>query len=186
MRRATRGGSRRADGGIRKERRRAMRWAGWSAIAVTLSGVTLWVAGCEMELEPRIDDAQAVEWVEYVSEELGVRLEHPAHWRVEESGNTIRFVGDVATAMRVTLVDPEEARERGLWGRSEIVRIDTAGVLAWRFYRYRHYDGPVYVPTLAFVVRHRGKELGIEFRTRSADAGEVEKRVLATVRLIGE
>lgn len=73
-----------------------------------------------------------------------------------------------------------------MWGRSEVVRVDTTGVLAWRFYRYRHYDGPVYVPTLAFVVRHGEKELGIEFRTRSEEPGEVEDRILRTVRLLVE
>jgi hypothetical protein len=86
-----------------------------TGVAIAVAVVTL--ATCEQGLEPTIVDVESVEWVEYVSEALGVRLEHPARWRVEESGNTIRFAGEVATAMRVTLVSAEEARDRGLWGR---------------------------------------------------------------------
>lgn len=146
--------------------------------------VAVWtLATCEQDIEPMIADVDAVEWVAYENRELGIRLEHPARWRVEAGATSIRFEGEVATAMRVTLIEASEAEDRGLWGRTPVVRVDTAGVLAYRFYRYRHYDGPAYVPTLAFVVPHRGVELGVEFRTRSEEPGPVEHRILGSLRL---
>jgi len=145
--------------------------------------VTVWTfASCEQRVEPSRDPA-TVEWVEYSNDQLGLSLEYPAVWSVEVQGNSIRFEGSVATAMRVTLASADEAAHRGLWGRTSVVRVDTIGETGFRFYRYRHYDGPVYVPTLAFVVAQRGLELGIEFRTGAAEPDALERRILESVRL---
>jgi hypothetical protein len=149
-----------------------------AALAVTVGTF----ASCEQRIEPALDPA-AVEWVEYTNEAFGLSLEYPAAWAVEVQDNSIRFEGSVATAMRVTLAGEDEAADRGLWGRTAAVRVETVGDTRFRFYRYRHYDGPAYVPTLAFVVAHRGQELGIEFRTRAEEPDAVERRILGSVRL---
>lgn len=159
-----------------------LRTAAAPGVAAAL-GVTVWTsAGCEQRVEPVLDPA-SVEWVEYSNDELGVSLAYPAVWSVEVQGNSIRFEGSVATAMRVTLASAEEASHRGLWGRTSVVRVDTIGETGFRFYRYRHYDGPTYVPTLAFVVSQRGLDLGIEFRTRADEPDALERRILESVRL---
>lgn len=139
-------------------------------------------AACEQRVVLPIDPA-SVTWQTYDADDLGVRLEHPTAWVPVARGNTVAFQGARATAMRITLADRGEAEKRGLWGRTPVVRVDTIGGLSFAFYRYRHYDGPSYVPTLAFVVGHRGLELGVEFRTHAEEPGDAERHVLESLRL---
>lgn len=151
------------------------------AHALTLLAL-LTAAGCQQRLADDVDP-DAVEWVPYRNDALGVAFEHPSTWTPDQRGSSIALRDAHATAMRVTLVDREEAVGRGLWGRTPLVRVDTIGGLSFAFYRYDHYDGPTYVPTLAFVGRHRNRELGVEFRTRRPAPDATELRILATLRL---
>ncbi len=142
----------------------------------------LTAAGCEQRIEEPLDPAD-VRWTTYTNDAYGITFEHPSVWAVVQRGNSIVLQGNRATAMRVTLADRREAERRGLWGRTPVVREERLGEHAFAFYRYRHYDGPSYVPTLAFVTPHREVELGVEFRTGATEPSEVERRVLSSLRL---
>jgi len=154
-----------------------MDWPGWPAIAAVLV-----LAACEQKVEVQLDPG-VVEWVTYRSDELGISFEHPEQWVAARHGNSIALEGDRATAVRVTVTSSDEARRRGLWGRTPIVRTERVGGLEYDFYRYRHYDGPVYVATLAFVTEYGGLDVGVEFRTRAEEPGPVERRILESLKL---
>lgn len=154
-----------------------------AAHAFPLLSMLLTAVACEQRRFAEPVDATAVAWTPYRSERLGVEFRYPSTWQTREGGDGIALRDAHATAMRLTVADRAEAKHRGLWGRTPAVRIDTIGDLSFAFYRYDHYDGPFYVPTLAFVVPHRNGELGIEFRTRAPDLDEAQRRILASVRL---
>jgi len=143
------------------------------------------ICACEQPVPDPVDPSR-VEWSPYGNEDLGFRLEVPAHYEIHADGDGVVFTDDGRTALRVTHADRTEARNRGLWAQVDPTEAREYGETAGQFYRYRHYDGPTYVPTLAYVVRHRGKDLGVEFRTRRSDLDPVHEHVLATLELIEE
>jgi len=119
----------------------------------------------------------------YANDALGFSFEYPARYTILVQGNSIAFQDSGNTALRVTLASRPEATNRGLWGRNDPFASTEFGGPRGQLYRYDHWDGPSYVPTLAFVVPHRQLELGIEFRTNETDLAPVHRRVLQSLRL---
>lgn len=156
---------------------------------ITVARRWIWVAtgvaifGCEQPVPDPLDP-DGVGWSLYANEKLGFRLEAPDHYEVRAEGNSVVFVDGGRTALRVTHADRTEARNRGLWAQVDPLEGREYGETKGQFYRYRHYDGPLYVPTLAYVVRHRGMDLGVEFRTRQEELDLVHERVLETLELM--
>lgn len=151
---------------------------GWCLAAVAA------LMACEQPVPDPLDP-DGLDWTSYANDDLGFRMEAPARYRVRVEGNSVVFADGNRTAVRVTHADRSEARNRGLWAQVEPLEQREYGRTTGRFYRYKHWDGPSFVPTLAYVVRHRGKELGIEFRTRQDDLDDVHQHVLETLELIG-
>ncbi len=119
-------------------------------------------------------------WKPVVSERLGVRLRVPSVFDVVEEGDNLllRYHG---TPARLILATPDEAARRGLWttvAPGEAVRI--AGRDGHR-YVYNHHDGPFYSHTIAYVFSHRGRQLGIEFRTDADVLDAVQAEMLASL-----
>ncbi len=147
-------------------------------VLVALGASLLGAFSCESRVSPPLLPDE-VSWSTYTSAELGFSIRHPDLWTPRFERGSVIFQDAVATPMRITLVEPEGARKRGLWGRDPAVRQETKGAV----YRYLHYDGPFYVPTLAFVVPHRGRDLGVELRTRNQDLDEVQRAVVDSLEL---
>ncbi len=147
--------------------------------------VAVLALGCRQPVPPQLDpELTALE--KYHSYDLGISISHPARYRVVEDRNSLILSDGGLTAIRVTLASRAEARNRGLWAHSDPVGNVGFGSTTGEFYRYRHWDGPSWVPTLAYVVDHRGLELGVEFRTLAQEFDAVHRQVLQSLELSDE
>jgi hypothetical protein len=144
-----------------------------------LAAMTLTGLGCKVE---PIDLPLAHGWRSYENPGLGVALDVPDFFEVHEYGSGVLFRLHGANAVLLRFVDAAEARQRGLWVGTAPAGPITLGGRAGERYVYKHGDGPVYSVTEAYVIPYRGKQLGLEFRTRG-DA-EVRQRMLASLRLL--
>lgn len=155
-----------------------LRPAGVLAAALWLS---LAVAGCRVE---PIELPAAQAWRSYENPALGVALDIPDFFTIEEYDQGAMFRIHGANAVLLRFVDAAEAKHRGLWVGSPAAGPIHLGGRTGKRYVYRHGDGPVYSITEAYVVPHRGKELGLEFRTRGDAA--VRERMLASFRFLDQ
>jgi hypothetical protein len=119
----------------------------------------------------------------YTSGPLGVTLEVPDFLQAEEIGDSMvvfRYEGRNAALLR--WFDEQEGRRRGIWyGHPPAGHVMLAG-RPGLLYHYEHDDGPIWDLTDAYVVPYRGKQLGLEFRTRHDAA--VRERMLRTFRFV--
>lgn len=143
------------------------------------------VLGCRQPVPPQMDP-QLTALTQYHSDDLGISISYPARYRAVEDGNSLILSDGGLTAIRVTLASRAEARNRGLWAHNDPVGSVGYGTTRGEFYRYRHWDGPSWVPTLAYVVDHRGLELGVEFRTLAHEFDAVHRQVLQSLELADE
>ncbi len=143
------------------------------------------LAGCRQPVPPQLDFDQTRFEVTR-SDELGLSVEHPARYRATLDGNSLILSDGGLTAVRLTLATRAEARNRGLWAQADPVGDTGFGGTRGTWYRYRHWDGPSWVPTLAYVVPHRGLELGVEFRTTAHEFDAVHRHILASLELSDE
>lgn len=150
-------------------------------IPVLLIAVAVMMFGCAAPVPE--DLAADTPLTPYASESLGFRFEYPPRYTIYFQGNSIAFQDAGNTAIRITLTTREGATNRGLWGRNEPVVSTAFGGTQGHVYHYEHWDGPSYVPTIAFVVPHRQLELGVEFRTQAPELTALHRRVLETLRL---
>ena len=156
----------------------ALGWVVWIALTAIL------ISACEQPVPDPLD-RDKVEWTTYANRALGFRLDIPTSYDVRVDGNSVVLSDNGRTAVRVTHTDREEARNRGLWAQVDPKEDREYGDVSGRYYVYNHWDGPSYVPTLAWVVPHKGKELGVEFRTTEADLNPVHERMLESLELMG-
>jgi hypothetical protein len=141
--------------------------------------VTAFVPCCHVA---PIDLPVATSWRTYENAQLGVALELPDFFSVKEyeGGAIFRIQGTNAVLLR--FVDRDEAKRRGLWVGSAPAGAITLGGRPGLRYVYEHGDGPVASVTEAYVIPYRGKELGLEFRTRNDAA--VRERMLGSLRIL--
>ena len=113
---------------------------------------------------PALDE---VRWATYTNAEVGYTLEYPDFYRIDDRGKPkdVMFRFDGYPVLVINWVSEKEGRSRGLWPGHEPVRTVELAGLEGKKYIYRHYDGPFSMRTISFVVEHRGRLLGIEFRT---------------------
>ena len=134
---------------------------------------------------PEAPDASSVEWARYDNPVVGFSMEYPDSYAVDEEadGLGVIFRHDGYPVIAIRHVDERESDRRGLWGDHEPVdAIELAGRRGKR-YDYNHSDGPFYMRTVSYVVAHRGKFLGVEFRTNLDRPDAIQQRVLDSIRL---
>lgn len=149
-------------------------WTALGALALT---------ACEQPVPDPLDE-DSVEWTTYTNRTLGFSLDIPASYDIEVDDNSVVLSDDGHTAVRVTHADREEARNRGLWAQVEPREEREYAGRTGQYYVYKHWDGPSYVPTLAWVVRHQGKDLGVEFRTTEVEMNDVHEHMLKSLDLM--
>lgn len=150
-------------------------------VLVALALLSTSLAGCRVE---PIELPPAKSWRTYESPALGVALEVPDFFAIKEYDHGALFRLHGANAVLLRFVDPAEAKRRGLWVGTPPAGPIQLGGRAGQRYVYPHGDGPVYSVTEAYVVPHRGKELGLEFRTRGDAA--IREHMLASFRFLDE
>jgi hypothetical protein len=99
-----------------------------------------------------------------------------------QNGRSVLFRHDGYPVLSISFVDEYEGDSRGLWvGHESVGSIRLAGRDGKR-YVYRHYDGPSYMRTVSYVVEHRDRWLGLEFRTELEEADPLQQRILESFR----
>lgn len=123
-------------------------------------------------------------WQSYTRPDIGFTIDVPAGFEAEQVGDDTVFRYQGFPVLRVLLVDAEAARTRGLWVTSKPVgQAQVAGQTA-EVYAYDHQDLFTYTHTLAYVLPHGDKQLGIEFRTASDTLDATEQRILNSFQFI--
>ena len=138
------------------------------------------LAACQGEAPPA-PDAASVQWRDYHAAELGVSLRVPSTFDVDEHGAEVAFRSEGPTAIRLVWVTEEEADDRGLWAGHDGQRAAVGG-REGMVYDYEHRDFERKSRTIAYVVPHRGRLLGVEFRTDDAELPGVYRTVVESVR----
>jgi len=123
-------------------------------------------------------------WREFRDPVLGVTLEIPDDYGILPVPEGISFfVPDVGTAAVLRpAATVDEERHHFAVGDTPLGTVMVAGRPAEHF-RYRHFDGPIYCVTDAYVIPHGGRRIALEFRTIRGDA--VKRHVLASMRFTG-
>ena len=121
-------------------------------------------------------------WHVYTSPALHVAVDVPDYMETVEGGEgmTAFRLPHGGNAVLLRWADKAEQERRGLWAGNAPLGPCALGGRAGEHFRYRHYDGPIYSVTDAYVVPHMGKDLALEFRT--TQDGPVKRRMLASFR----
>jgi hypothetical protein len=140
------------------------------------------LAGCKSS-PPAWPAESDVRWATYARHDVGFSVEHPDIFRPEQNGDDTVFYYNGFPIFRVLLVDEQAAGRRGLWLVSRPVEsVTVAGQPAQR-YVYDHGDFATYTPTIAYVLPHHNKQLGIEFRIDGATLNATAQHMLDSFRL---
>ena len=140
------------------------------------------LAGCESP-PPAWPAAESVTWATYARADVGFSVDYPKTFRPEQLGDDTVFYYNGFPIFRVLLVDEQAARERGLWVISRpVATLTLAGQTAQR-YVYDHGDFVTYTPTIAYVVPHAGKQLGVEFRIDGVALNATAQHMLDSFQL---
>ncbi len=151
----------------RKEKPRRFPWLAITAlVAVGLAGVGI-VASLPL-LRPDLPtvDAASVNWTSYSHEGMGIALEVPDAFDIEEEPYGVRMYYDGSPLVMISCISETAADDRGLWGGREPTGDTELGGVAGKNYVYDHFDALAGVHTIAHVIPYRDKFLALEFRTR--------------------
>lgn len=124
--------------------------------------------------------AESIEWKRYENVPIGYSFDVPAQREIDETagGTLIRYRGGPIIA--INFVTEREGRERGLWSGHDAVGKASLGGRDGALYMYSHFDGPLSMPVISYVVPHRGKFLGLEFRVAGTELGPIQRHVLGS------
>ncbi|NNE08332.1 MAG: hypothetical protein HKN20_07190 [Gemmatimonadetes bacterium] len=151
------------------------------AILVTAAALT----GCTKRGPETIGIGEVSKWETYTNEQVGYTFQYPAEFEARDHHEgrdvVLRYKGYQIVA--INYCDEEEARARGLWADAEPEgQIELSGRTG-RLYRYQHQDTFTLMPCISFVVPHRDRSLGLEFR-REGELDAVMKRIRQTFRFL--
>jgi len=138
--------------------------------------------GCRESLDLHGLRAAQVNWAAYANSQLGYSLDYPVALSVKEFDGGVLFRnGWDGVPILVRYTDEQEGKKRDIWfGHQPVEKITLAGREGSK-YVYSHHDGPFSARTVSYVVEHKGKFLGLEFRA-PAELSEIQQRVLASFK----
>ena len=135
--------------------------------------------GCRKGVDLYNLRADQVNWSTYTNSKLGYSVSYPAVLQLEEfgDGSVLFRNGMDGVPILVRYADEQESKKRDLWfGHEPMEKINLAGRDGSKFI-YSHHDGPFSARTVSYVVAHKEKYLGVEFRA-SGELNEIQRRVL--------
>lgn len=152
--------------------------------AAPLVAVLVLLGGCGKATAPPNPDAASVSWQTYSDPRIGYSFEHPDVFQVshdrDENGVILRYDG--YPVVSIGHFSEEEADDRGLWaGRKPQEQIRLGGRPGVR-YVYDHPELLASMRTVSYVVEHKRKFLGLEFRTELDQPDAVQQRMLDSFR----
>jgi len=152
-----------------------------------LSLCNFFVAGCRKGVDLYNLRADQVNWSTYTNSKLGYTINYPTVLQLEEfgDGSVLFRNGRDGVPILVRYSDEQEGKKRDIWfGHEPVTKINLAGRAGNKFI-YSHHDGPFSTRTVSYVVAHKEKYLGVEFRTPS-ELNEIQQRVLTSVKFLSE
>lgn len=153
-----------------------------TAGCLIIVAAALALVGC-LSAPPAWPGLENVKWATYGRADVGFSVDYPESFRPQQIGDDTVFYYQDFPIFRVLLVDEPAARERGLWVVSGPLDTVTVAGRAARRYVYDHSDFMTYTPTIAYVLPHAGKQLGIEFRIDGATLNATAQHMLESFRL---
>jgi hypothetical protein len=143
------------------------------------------LTGCTSEA-PEPLELSSINWMRYSSVELGVELRVPDTWSIEEheDDSGVIFRQDGYPVLAISLLDENQARERGLWADHEPIGEDIFMGQPAQSYRYDHQDVLYILPTLSWVIPWRSRFLEVAFRTSKDQVDITQQAILGNFRLL--
>lgn len=142
-------------------------------------------SGCTKRGPETIGIGDVSKWETYTNEQIGYTFQYPAEFEAldHHKGKDVQLKYKGYPIVAINFCDEEEARARGLWVHAEPEgQIELSGRTG-QLYRYQHQDTFTLMPCISFVVEHRDKYLGLEFR-REGELGAVMQRIRQTFRFL--
>lgn len=142
-------------------------------------------AGCRTPARLSPDPA-TVHWASYTNDVVGYAVEYPDTYQLCEhhGGADAQLRHGRHPSIVIHWVREGDGRSRGLWPKAAPLEPIQLGGRAGQRYVYDHYDGPFYMRVVSYVVEHRGRQLGLEFRTNREDLDPVQQHVLDSFRFL--
>lgn len=165
-------------------KRKARRIDRGCATLTRVLGVLSFMVGACRGTPPPPPLAGEVQWKAYSNAVVGYSLEVPDVYdpRAAHAGKDVLFRYQGYPVLVVNYIDEAEGKSRGLWpGHERAGEIELAG-RSGNKYVYDHYDGPSSMRTVSYVVEHRGKFLGLEFRTTLDAPDAIQERIVESLR----
>ena len=126
-------------------------------------------------------------WNSFTNEIAGYTLSYPNELEKDKSrdGKDALFRYNGYPIICVNFVDSTEGRKRGLWLKHQPVADILLNGVQGKKYEYIHYDAFFGMLVQSYVINHKGKQLGLEFR-KSGDLGPVLEKVYHSFMLTGQ
>ena len=138
----------------------------------------LFFTACVSDAPEEFASIKAETWNSFTNEIAGYTLSYPNELEEDKSrdGKDALFRYNGYPIICVNFVDSIEGRKRGLWIKhSPAGNILLDGIQGHK-YDYIHYDAIFGMPVQSYVIDHKGKQLGLEFR-KSGDLGPVLEKI---------
>ncbi len=150
------------------------------SLFVIFSLALTFLTGCSLQGPEELDWSK-VEWAVYENPELGISMKYPDVYKVREDerqGILFKYKGKLHMAIRY--VNEKQGKRDGLWFNHPVSGHTELGFRDGSLYIYDYFTGPFFTRTLAYVVEHDDRYLGLEFRTRKGvlDLDDVQSEIL--------
>ena len=140
--------------------------------------VILFLTACVSDAPEEFDSINAEIWNSFTNKIAGYTLSYPDELEVDMSrnGKDVLFRYDGYPIICINFVDSSEGIKRGLWVKHQPVGNILLSGISGKKYEYIHYDVVFGMPVQSYVIDHKGKQLGLEFR-KSGDLGPVLEKI---------
>jgi hypothetical protein len=147
----------------------------------------LFFTACVSDAPEEFASIKAETWNSFTNEIAGYTLSYPNELEEDKSrdGKDVLFRYNGYPIICVNFVDSTEGRKRGLWLKHQPVADILLNGVQGKKYEYIHYDAFFGMLVQSYVINHKGKQLGLEFR-KSGDLGTVLEKVYHSFMLTGQ
>ena len=139
---------------------------------------SLLLFSCISEAPVEFSSIKAESWKTYSNELVGYSLQYPEELEVDKSckGKDALFRFDGYPIISINYVDSTEGAKRGLWIRHKSLGPTELSGKKGLKYTYIHYDAIFGMPVQSYVIPHKDRYLGLEFR-KSGDLGPILEKI---------
>jgi len=145
----------------------------------------LLLTACVSNPPEKFDSIDAETWKSFTNEAVGYILSYPDELEENKSldGKDVIFRFDGYPIICINYIDSTEGRQRGLWVKHQPVEDILLSNVPGKKYEYIHYDAVFGMQVQSYVINHKDKLLGLEFR-KSGDLGPVLEKIYNSFKLI--